>query len=84
MNGGQIDPPPAPPPPKEQLSKSPASLELNVNCVTIYRTKCTDIASLNILATSFFHYNSEEKSLKFPNPKMKLSKIDMSLPVQIL
>ena len=36
------------------------------------------------LATSCYCYNSEEKSIKFPNPKMKLNKIDASFPAQVL
>ena len=55
-----------------------------MNRVTICRAKCLDIVILKVLPTSYFCYNSEEKSTKFPNPKMKLNKIDISFPVQIL
>ena len=47
-------------------------------CVTIFRAKFLDIVTLNFLPTSCFHYDSEEKSKKFPIPKMKLNKTDTS------
>ena len=52
-----------------------------MNRVTICREKCLHIMNL---ATSCYCYNSEEKSIKFPNPKMKLNKIDASFPAQVL
>ena len=57
---------------------------MNINHIKIYRRKCIDIVTLKVLPTSCFHYNSVKKSTKFPNPKMKLSKIGMSFPVQVL
>ena len=57
---------------------------LNMNRVTICRAHCLDIMTLKIFLASCFHYNSEEKSKKLPNPKMKLNKIDTSFPVQVL
>ena len=55
-----------------------------MNRVTICRPNGLDIVTLKIFPASCFHYNSEEKSKKFPNPKMKLNKIDTSFPVQVL
>ena len=45
----------------------------------IYRTKCIGIGTLKVLPTNCFRYNSKEKSTKFPNPKMKLNKINTIL-----
>ena len=42
---------------------------LNVNYVTIYRTQCLRIVSLNVLPTSCFHNNSQEKKQKISNFK---------------
>ena len=71
-----------------EFSKVQASssmwVSLNINRATICRAKYLDIATLNALPTSHFRYNSEEKSAKFLNPKMKLNKIDTSFPVQVL
>ena len=53
-----------------------------MNHVTICRAKCLDIVTLKLLPTSCFRYNSEEKSTKFLNPKMKLNKIDIHFPVR--
>ena len=47
---------------------------LNINRVRFYKTKFIDIVTLKVLPTSCSRYNSEEKSIKFPNPKMKLQK----------
>ena len=55
---------------------------LNMNRVAICRAKCIDIVTLKVLQTSCFRFNSEEKGTKFPNPEMKLNKIDTSCPVQ--
>ena len=57
---------------------------LNINRFTIYRAKRLGIVILKALPTTYFCYNSEEISLKFPIPKMKLNRIDMSFPVQVL
>ena len=40
---------------------------LNINHVTIYRRKCIDIVTLNVLPTSCFRHNVEEKSTKTPD-----------------
>ena len=50
----------------------------------ICRAKCLGIVTLKVLPTSCSRYNSEEKSPKFPISKMKLSRINMSFPVQVL
>ena len=55
-----------------------------MNRVTIYRAKRLGIVVLKVLPTTYFHYNSEEISLKFPIFKVKLNRIDISLPVQVL
>ena len=57
---------------------------LRLKCVTICRAKCLDMVTLKVLPTSRFRYNSDVKSTIFPNAKMKLNKIDMSFPVQVL
>ena len=57
---------------------------LNINRVTIYRAKHLGIVVLKVLPTTYFHYNSEEISLKLPIFKMKLNRIDIRLPVQVL
>ena len=51
-----------------------------MNRVTICRAKCLNIVTLKVLPTSYFRYNSEEKSTKSPNPKMKPNKIDLEFP----
>ena len=50
----------------------------------IYRAKCLGIVTLKSLPTTCFHYNSEELSSKFLIPKMKLNRVDMNFPVQVL
>ena len=57
---------------------------LYINHVTIYRAKCLAIVTLKILPTTCFRYASEEVSSKFSIPKMKLNRILMSFPVQVL
>ena len=42
---------------------------LNVNYVTIYRTQCLWIVSLNVLPTSCFHNNWQEKKQKISDFK---------------
>ena len=56
---------------------------LNINRNTIYRAKCLGIVTLKVLPTSCSHYNSEEKTLKFPISKMKLNRINASSLVQV-
>ena len=56
----------------------------NINRVTIYGAKYLGMATLKVLPTTCFRYNSEEISLRFPIPMMKLKKIDMSFTVQVL
>ena len=48
---------------------------LNMNCFTISGAKCPCVVTLKDLPTSCSCYNSEEKSPKFPVPKMKLKKL---------
>ena len=55
-----------------------------MNNATICRAKCLDILTLKHLQTSCFRNKSEEKSTKFPNPKMKLNKIDTNFPEKVL
>ena len=55
-----------------------------MNCFTISGAKCLGIVTLKDLLTSCSRYNSEEKSPKFPVPKMKLKRINASFPVQVL
>ena len=55
-----------------------------MNRVTICRAKCLGIVTLKVLPTICSRYDSEEKSAKFPIPKMTLNKINVSFPVQIL
>ena len=50
----------------------------------IYGAKCLEMVTLKVLPTTCFSYNSEKISSKFLIPKMKLNKIDMSFPVQVL
>ena len=57
---------------------------LNVNRVTIYRAKYLAIVTLKVLPTTCFCYNSDEISSKFLIPKMKLNRINMTFPVQVL
>ena len=57
---------------------------LNINCVTIYTEKCLGIVTLKALLTTCFRYNSEKLSSKFLIPKMKLSRIEMRLLVEVL
>ena len=44
----------------------------------IYRAKSLGIVTFKVLPTTCFRYNSEELGSKFPIPKMKLNRIDMS------
>ena len=54
-----------------------------MNRVTIYVAKCLGIVTLiKVLPTTC--YNSEEISSKFSVSEMKLNRIDMSFPVQVL
>ena len=48
----------------------------------MYRAKCLGIVTLPIL--SFTDKCFRGKSSKFSIPKMKLNRIDMSFPVQVL
>ena len=57
---------------------------LNMHQVRICRVKYLGMVTLKVLPTSCSRYNSQEKSKKFPNPKMKLNKIDTRFPVQVL
>ena len=57
---------------------------LNMRQVRICRVKYLGIVTLKVLPISCSRYNSEEKSKKFPNPKMKLNKIDTRFPMQVL
>ena len=52
-----------------------------MNHVTIYRSKCLGIVTLEVLPTSCFCHNSAEKSANLPIPKMKLQRIDTGFPV---
>ena len=57
---------------------------LNINRVTISRVKCLDIVYLKVLPTTCLCYDSEEIKSKFLIPKMKLNRINMSFPMQVL
>ena len=48
---------------------------LNINRVTIYRTKCIDIVIYRQVASVT---TQSKKAQNFPNPKMKLNKTDTS------
>ena len=50
-----------------------------INCLNINR-----IVALKVLSATCFRYNSEEITSKFPIPKMKLNRVDVSFPVQVL
>ena len=45
-----------------------------MNRVTIYKTKCIDIVTLQILPISCFRYNSEEKKHKNPESESEAKK----------
>ena len=55
-----------------------------MNRVAIYRERCLSIMTLKVLPATCFRYNAVEISSKFPITKMKLNRIDMSFPVQVL
>ena len=57
---------------------------LNINRVTISRVKCLDIVYLKVLPTTCLCYDSPEIKSKFLIPKMKLNRINMSFPMQVL
>ena len=51
---------------------------LNMNRIPICRAKCFGIVTLKASLRSCSRYNSEDKSPKFPIPKMKLNRINVS------
>ena len=55
-----------------------------MNCVMICSAKYLGIMTLKVLPTSCSRYNSKEDSEKFPILKMKLNRINASVPVQVL
>ena len=56
----------------------------NMSRVKIFRAKCLGIVTLKVLPTSCSRYNSENKSSKFLFQKVKLNRINTSVPVQVL
>ena len=54
---------------------------LNKNRITIYRAKRFGIVTLKVIATSCFRYYTEEESIKFLIPEMKLNRINTNFSV---
>ena len=52
--------------------------------MSVYRAKYLGIVTLKVLPTTCFSYNSGEIRSKFLIPQIKLDRIAMSFPVQVL